>query len=160
MSRYRVTNALIQGIISADTSTKQELGRRFAYSLGLTPGPLGADGGIDGKGFVDNAKVYFQSKLENKNLGATEADKFYAMMNRDNKADIGIMLAGVGYTSPTKSHPTAGFRNRLLGYPDIDRFVIHLLTLRDIFEETAEFEAATQNLPTLRALSREAWKFL
>lgn len=45
------------------TTLKQELGRRFAYCLGLTPGSLGGDGGIDGYGTFESFNIYFQSKL-------------------------------------------------------------------------------------------------
>ena len=157
MSRDRTLNALIQGIIAADTVTKQELGRRFAFCLGLTLGSAGADGGIDGYGSINNRKIYFQSKLKGHNVGAEEAGNFYSSLIRY-EADIGIMLVGVGYTSPTMSHPQAGFKNRLLEFPDIDRYRIHLLSLRDIFEETPEFEEAVRDLPPMRELTREAWK--
>lgn len=157
MSNYKVINAIIQGIISSDTATKQELGRRFAYCLGLTPGPTGRDGGVDGEGNINGLKIYFQSKLKNKNLGAEEADILYSRLIRSS-ADIGVILAGVGYTSSTRSDPNAGFKNRLLQFPNIDRFKIHLLTLRDIFEENQTFQDAMYDLPPLRELNREVWK--
>ena len=40
--------AIIKGLLNASNPTKQELGRRFAYFLGFTPGPRGPDDGIDG----------------------------------------------------------------------------------------------------------------
>lgn len=102
MNNYRSNKALIQGILSADSQIKQELGRRFAVHLRLTPGSLGADEGIDGYGFVNEFKIYFQSKLKSNKLGAEEADSFYAKLVL-HKADIGILLAGIGYTLPTLS---------------------------------------------------------
>jgi hypothetical protein len=42
---YIETSALVNGIIYSDSSVKQDLGRRFAVYLGLTPGSAGADGG-------------------------------------------------------------------------------------------------------------------
>lgn len=159
MSNYKVINAVIQGIILSDTATKQELGRRFAYCLGLTPGPAGPDGGVDGEGYINGLKIYFQSKLENKNLGAEKADLLHSGLIR-HSADIGVMLAGVGYTSATRSKPKEGFKNRLLEFPDIERFRIHLLTLRDIFEENQTFKDAVNNLPPLRELNREVWNIM
>lgn len=148
---------MIQGILAADPDIKQELGRRFAFHLGLTPGSLGADGGIDGYGSVNGSKVYFQSKLKSANLDAEEADSFYAKLIL-HQAEIAIMLAGIGYTLPTKSHPEVGFKNRLLKYPKIEQFKIHLLKIQDIFEENQTFQDAVTDLPTIRDLSREAWE--
>ncbi len=156
MSRYQVIDAIVRGIVTSDNATKQELGRRFAYSLGLAPGPLGVDGGIDGTGVVNGSRIYFQSKLKQQNLGALDADIFHSGLVRC-PAQIGIMLAGVGYTSPTPSNPKAGFRNRLLQFPDIDEFTIHLLTLKDLFEENGNFQVAVKDLPPLQQLSRENW---
>jgi hypothetical protein len=159
MSNYKVINARIQGFISSDPATKGELGRRFAYCLGLTPGPPGPDGGVDGEGYINGLKIYFQSKLKNKNLEAKEADVLHSCLIR-RRADIGVMLAGVGYTSPTRSKPKDGFKNRLLEFPDIERFRIHLLTLRDIFEENQTFKDAVNDLPPLRELNREVWNIM
>ncbi|MEB3829790.1 restriction endonuclease [Phormidium sp. CCY1219] len=157
MSRDRAINALIKGIVAADTATKQELGRRFAFGLGLIPGSPGADGGIDGSGRWNDLNIYFQSKLNSRNLRAEYADSFYAKLVRF-KADIGLMLAGVGYTGSNR--PLAGFRNRLLEFPDVDRYKIHLLSLRDIFAENQAFEETVRDLPPLRQLTREVWEDL
>lgn len=159
MSRNRIINALIQGILSADSTTKQELGRRFAYVLGLTPGPPGPDGGMDGYGSVNGSQIYFQSKLKSSKLGAEEAGIFYSNLLR-HQADIGILLAGAGYTASTPSLPDAGFQNRLLEFPNLENSRIHLLSLRDVFEETPQWDSAVQDLPPLRQLTREAWDAL
>lgn len=160
MSSNRTINAVIEGFVSADSATKQEQGRRFAYVLGLTPGPSGADGGIDGYGVVDGSKIYFQSKLKSSKLGAEEAGIFYSNLVL-HQADIGILLAGVGYTAATPSLPNAGFQNRLLEFPNLENYRIHLLSLRDIlFEDTPQWDRAVQDLPPLRELTREAWDAL
>lgn len=160
MSSNRIINAVIEGFLSADSATKQERGRRFAYVLGLTPGPAGADGGIDGYGVVDGSKIYFQSKLKRSKLGAEEAGIFYSNLVL-HQSDIGILLAGGGYTGSTPSFPNAGFQNRLLEFPNLENYRIHLLSLRDIlFEETPEWDSAVQDLPPLRQLTREAWDAL
>ncbi|MEK8021656.1 MAG: hypothetical protein VSS75_032675 [Candidatus Parabeggiatoa sp.] len=53
---------------------KIDLGQRCAAPLGLEPGPLGKDAGIDGVGFINQQKIYFQSKLINLPLNAEFAD--------------------------------------------------------------------------------------
>lgn len=138
--------ALILGYTNASSAAKQELGRCFAVHLGLKPGQRGADDGIDGVGFIDGRKIYFQCKLSKNELGAVEVERFYANILLHG-TDIGVMLAGVGYTS--------GFKPKLLKFPDIDRFRIHLLTLQDIFEETPTFQEAVKDLPLLRDLGDE-----
>jgi hypothetical protein len=153
MSRSRVFRALIQGILACDNSQKKELGRRFAYHLGLTPS--NGDGGIDGYGEINGLKIYFQCKLESKNLDSIKADLFYANL-KIHRPDIAIMLAGVGYTQPTTQKPDGGFENRLNKFDDIDHIKIHLLTLRDIFENTPTFQDAIQDLPPLRSINEEA----
>lgn len=132
--------ALIQGYINIDSTAKQQIGRSFAVYLGLKPGEIGSDDGIDGMGFVDGLKIYFQSKLSKNNLGVDKADEFYANL-KFHQANIGVMLAGVGYTS--------GFKERLFKQPDIANIKIHLLTLEDIFAKTPTFKAAIKDLPPL-----------
>lgn len=145
---YLEIDALINGIIYSDSSVKQDLGRRFAAYLGLNPG---ADGGIDGEGAIDGRKIYFQSKLYREPLDASFVADFWGNIARY-KADIGIMLAGAGYTS--------GFESRLQLFPNIDKLKIHLLTLEDIFGESSNFEAAVIDLPPLRDLSDGSWAML
>jgi hypothetical protein len=145
---YLEIDALINGIIYSDPAVKQDLGRRFAAHLGLKPGQAGGDGGIDGEGELNGQKIYFQSKLYRVALDASYAADFCGNLGI-HQADIGIMLAGVGYTS--------GFESRLKKYPNIDKLKIHLLTLEDIFAETPIFEEAVIDLPPLRNLSSGSW---
>ncbi len=149
---YLVIDALVNGIINSDTAVKQDLGRRFAPAyLGLNPSKAGANGRIDGEGAIDGRKIYFQSKLYRKPLDASFVADFWGNIARY-RADIGIMLAGVGYTS--------GFESRLQLLPNIDKLKIHLLTLEDIFGESSNFEAAVIHLPPLRDLSDGSWAML
>jgi hypothetical protein len=145
---YLEIDPLINGIISSNTAVKQELGRRFAAYLGLNPGQAGADGGIDGEGEINGRKIYFQSKLSKVTLDASYVADFCGNLGI-HQAAIGVMLAGIGYTS--------GFRERLNKFPKIDELKIHLLTLEDIFVETSVFEAAVIDLPPLRDLSNGGW---
>jgi len=140
------SRALIEGIINADNSTKAELGQKFARHLGLNPGPLGGDGGIDGEGLYNGKRIYFQSKLLKKAINASLADDFYGIITR-HQSEIIIILAGIGYSD--------GFKARLQEFPDIKKFKIHLLTLSDYFNETEEFKAAVKDLPPLQDLSLE-----
>jgi hypothetical protein len=142
---FLAVEALVNGIIYADTTVKGDLGRRFALHLGLTPGPIGKDGGCDGVGTVNGQQIYFQSKLERERLDASRAAEFYGNLGL-HQAQIGILLSGAGYTP--------GFTERLAKDPDLDqRYRIHLLSLRDLFEETDAFQQAIQSLPPLRNLS-------
>jgi hypothetical protein len=142
---FLAVEALVNGIIYADTTVKGELGRRFALHLGLTPGAIGKDGGCDGVGTVNGQQIYFQSKLERERLDASRAAEFYGNLGL-HQAQIGILLSGAGYTP--------GFTERLAKDPDLDqRYRIHLLSLRDLFEETDAFQRAIQSLPPLRDLS-------
>ena len=153
MSRDRQIHAIVQGIVASDTTVKQELGRRFAYCLGLTPGSLGGDGGIDGSGTFGDLNIYFQSKLSRHLLDASFAADLIGNLVI-HEADIGVMLAGIGYTD--------GFYDRAQKALKSNKWKIncqiHLLTLEDIFSKNQNFLETIQHLPPLQSLSREAWK--
>ena len=142
MTDFLATEALVNGILYADATLKGELGRRFAQYLGLTPG----DGGCDGSGEIEGKRIYFQSKLEHDRLDASRAAEFYGNLGL-HQAQIGVIIAGAGYTT--------GFSQRLAKDPQLhQRYQLHLLSLRDIFEETETFQKAVLNLPPLRNLSQ------
>ncbi|NER32485.1 MAG: restriction endonuclease [Oscillatoria sp. SIO1A7] len=141
------TYHVIKGILNADPATKQDLGRRFAKHLGLTPGPRGSDDGIDGVLFYNGRKIHFQSKLKGERLDKDEARLYYSDL-KYHKVDVSIMLAGIGYKDT--------FRERLFGHDGISNVTIHLLTLRDIFEETSSFQSALKDLPPLEELGKVA----
>ncbi len=146
MTDFLAIEALVNGIIYADTTLKGELGRRFALYLGLTPGEVGKDGGCDGVGTVDGKVIYFQSKLQREPLDASKAAEFYGNLGL-HQAQIGVLLSGAGYTP--------GFAQRLAKDPNLDqRYRLHLLSLRDLFAETDAFQQAIQHLPPLRDLSK------
>lgn len=150
-----VNRKIIDAIISLDPSTKGQLGRRAAFHLGLQPGPSGKDGGIDGVGFVEGRKIYFQSKLESQPLDADYADNLYAKLVR-HQVDVCVVLSGTGYTK--------GFKPRLNEFEKIytniyklQWFIIHLLNLNDYLDETSTFQDAVKDLPPLRDLGIEKW---
>ncbi len=145
---YLEIDALINGIVYSDSVIKQYLGRRFAAYLGLKPGQVGPDGGIDGEGEVNGKKIYFQSKLSKKPIEAPYAAELCGYLGI-HRANIGVMLAGVGYTSE--------FKSRLNKCPNIENLKIYLLTLEDIFGETTNFQEALIDLPPLRDLSSGSW---
>jgi hypothetical protein len=152
MTDFLAIDAIVAGILEAENSTKQELGRRFAAYLGIQAGPTGTDEGVDGFGEFNGRKIYFQSKLEKNRFDASRAAEFYGNLCLHG-AQIGIMLSGTGYTS--------GFQTRLNKDPDLNqKFKIHLLSLFDVFAETSEFEAATLDLPDLQNLRDGNWKTL
>lgn len=149
---YLVIDALVNGIIYSHTSVKQDLGRRFAAHLGLTPGKSGIDGGIDGYGTIDNEIIYFQSKLSQNTLDASYVADFVGNLVI-HQADIGIMLAGVGYTDGFYERLQEACKSQKLN----TKIKVHLLSLEDIFGETEKFELAIQDLPPLRDLSNGEW---
>jgi len=145
---YPQARAIVQGLLKANNKTKQELGRRFAYFLSFTPGPRGPDDGVDGLIEEGNLKIHFQSKLSSSELNVDEARKYYSDINYHG-VNISVMLAGIGYKET--------FRQRLFGHNDIAQVKIHLLTLYDLFCETENYKAATQDLPRLSKLQKLDW---
>jgi hypothetical protein len=145
-------DALVSGIIYSSETAKQDLGRRFAAYLGLTPGKSGSDGGIDGYAKINNIMIYFQSKLSQNILDASyTADLIGNMMIHE--ANIGIMLAGAGYTDGFRSRLNKGIQSKQIN----TQLKIHLLSLEDVFGETEILIKATQDLPSLRNLSNGEW---
>jgi hypothetical protein len=143
MFRDPITYYLVTGILKSENSSKQRLGQRFADCLRLTPGPEGPDDGVDGSTYFEGKKIHFQSKLSRKALDKDEARKYYSDINYHG-ADISIMLSGNGYKDT--------FVERLYGHQNVERVVIHLLTLQDLFEKTEVFQNALKDLPPLEKL--------
>ena len=145
-------DALVTGIIYSSETAKQDLGRRFAAYLGLTPGKSGSDGGIDGYAKINHDIIYFQSKLSQNILDASyTADLIGNIMIHE--ANIGIMLAGAGYTDGFRSRLNKGIQSKQIN----TQLKIHLLSLEDVFGETEILIKATQDLPSLRNLSNGEW---
>jgi hypothetical protein len=150
MLDFLAIDALVNGILASDNTTKQQLGQKFAAYLGLQPGPSGGDTGIDGFGEINGQRIYFQAKLENKLLDASRAAEFYGnlMLHR---SQVGILLSGKGYTQ--------GFMQRLELDPELhQRFNIHLLSLADLWGQTPKWESAVIDLPPLRSLTTVDWR--
>ena len=147
MSRqsYFIINAILQ----LSNATKQVMGQRIAYFLGLNPGPRGADDGIDGSININGVKIQFQSKLRTSHLDKDDARTLYADIAY-HKPNVVIMLSGVGYKET--------FTQRLFFYDDIKSIKVHLLILRDILEHTDAFSRACADLPALRFLDEEIKK--
>ncbi|MEB3149465.1 MAG: restriction endonuclease [Sphaerospermopsis sp.] len=145
-------DALVSGIIYSSEAAKQDLGRRFAAYLGLTPGKPGSDGGIDGYAKLNNDMIYFQSKLSQNILDASYSAELIGNMII-HEANIGIMLAGVGYTDGFFSRLNKAIQSKLIN----TQLKLHLLSLEDVFGETEIFIQATQDLPSLRKLSNGEW---
>jgi hypothetical protein len=137
---------IISSILQNSNASKQRLGQRFAYCLGLDPGPKGSDDGIDGSLIKNGAKIHFQSKLRSTPLDREDARSYFSDISF-HKADISIILSGVGFKDT--------FRERLFGHEAIKGVEVHLLELRDIFEDSPEFSKACNSLPELRSLNNE-----
>lgn len=149
MERYIADN-LALGIVDVSPKRKQEIGRAFARILGFQPGPLGADGGIDGVLFrEDGCLVHFQCKLSQSELDVEQAKLLYADIMY-HRAAISIMLAGRGYKET--------FMERLFGHPHLERVSIHLLTLVDVLAKTELYDAAVRELPQLGLFEEIDWK--
>lgn len=149
---YLEINALVYGVLQLDNDRKQQIGRRLAAHLGLTPGALGPDKGIDGEKIYNGKRIYFQSKLSREPLSPSLAAEFFGYLV-GYAYDIGIMLSGTRYTD--------GFKDRLEYLLSSDRLKgdikVHLLSLEDIFGETEVFQNAALDLPPLRDLSNGGW---
>ena len=135
----REIQALIQGFTNSDPTAKKQLRSGLAIYLGLKYGR-------DKLFFVSGLRVYFQSTLSKRNLGIAKADDFYFNL-KSYKANIGVIVAGVGYTS--------SFKERLFQQPDIEKITIHLLTLEDILAKTPAFETAIKDLQPPEDISEE-----
>ncbi len=144
--------AIVISKTRTNSAAKQRAGRAYAKMLGLKPGKLGRDELVDGYGIVGDRSIYFQCKLSQSPLGAEYADQFYCGLEM-HEAQIGIMLAGVGYIDREKD----GFMVRLKRYPRIKQgiFTYHLLSLEDIYTRSARFLLALGDLPALETLSNE-----
>lgn len=138
MTDYLEIRALVIDTINCDNTTKQEIGRRFAVYLGLEPGPLGSDDGIDGIGLHNERKIHFQCRLKGEELDKDDARAYYSDIEY-HRVDVSMMLAGIGYKDT--------FTERLYGHGNISRYKIHLLTLGDLFEESPAFQEALKDLP-------------
>ncbi|MCW7553851.1 hypothetical protein NX722_14695 [Endozoicomonas gorgoniicola] len=140
----RNTYFLVSSILQNSNNSKQKIGQRIAYHLGLTPGPRGADDGVDGFfEMEDGSKIHFQSKLRSSRLDRSDAREYFSDIEY-HQADISIMLSGVGFKKT--------FEERLFGHRSIKNVEIHLLELKDIFEKTDAFIEATKVVPQLRYL--------
>jgi hypothetical protein len=149
MKQY-IAYHLALGITRTSSKRKQEIGRAFAEVLGFTPGPLGADGGMDGVIFdQDSRLIYFQCKLSESELNVDHAKLLYADLMY-HRAVVGVMLAGKGYKET--------FSKRLFSHPHIEEIKIHLLTLVDVLAQTDEFYAAVQDLPKLSSFEKIDWR--
>jgi hypothetical protein len=149
MEEYIAYN-LALGIVNISQKRKQELGRTFAEFLGFHPGPLGADGGIDGVLFRSDGRIiHFQSKLSKSELDVEQAKLLYADIMY-HRAVISIMLAGIGYKET--------FKQRLFAHPHIESVNIHLLTLVDVLAKTDAYHLAVEELPTLKLIGEIDWK--
>jgi len=144
--------AIISSKTRAGSAAKQRAGQAYAKMLGLTPGKAGRDDLIDGYGTVGDRSIYFQCKLSQDPLGAKYADGFYAGLEK-HEAQIGIMLAGVGYIE----RGNLGFLPRLKSYPRIKQgiFIYHLLSLEDIYTKSDKFLSALPDIPMLNIISDE-----
>lgn len=141
---------LALGIVNISSKRKQEIGRAFAEILGFYPGPLGADGGIDGVIFQEDKRlVHFQCKLSQQELDVEQAKLLYADIMY-HRASISIMLAGLGYKDT--------FKKRLFCHPHLEEVTIHLLSLVDVLAKTENYFLAVQTLPKLSLIQTIDWK--
>lgn len=132
-------------ILQCSNAGKQILGQRFAAHLGLIPGPRGKDDGIDGSLEQNGILIHFQSKLRSVTLNTDDARNYYSDIVF-HKANVSIILSGIGFKDE--------FRTRLFGHGGIENVKIHLLELRDVFENNSVFLRACEDLPSLRFLDQ------
>lgn len=151
MIKLSQTQAIIlaDSIADLDNTSKQEIGRRFAYGLGFNPGPRGPDDGIDGAFFYNNSFCHFQSKLSRNPLDKDEARKYYSDI-KAHKAEWSIMLSANGFKNT--------FYQRLDMHQDLSRDKIYLLSLIDIFAQSELFLKALRDVPPLLTIAELDWK--
>ncbi|MBQ0693487.1 hypothetical protein [Providencia stuartii] len=143
----RETYFLVSAILQNSNNSKQKIGQRISYHLGLNPGPRGADDGIDGSFEDENGRfIHFQSKLRSTQLNRSDAREYYSDIDYHN-ADVSIMLSGIGFKDT--------FIDRLNGHKSIEEVEIHLLQLSDIFENSQAYINACNSVPQLRYLNDE-----
>ena len=130
---------LIYGIVHLSSARKQKLGSKLAEHLSFIPGPGGNDGAVDGA--ITNATgqliAHFQSKLSSKPIPLAEAKILHSDLIRL-RPKVCVYVAGIGYENSVK---------RLLDSQEITHTKIHLLTLSDIFSQSAEYHEAIALLP-------------
>lgn len=71
-------------------------------------------------------------------LGKVDALDFYENILK-HKADVGIMLSGIGYTK--------NFSQYKFNYPELQNVKVHLLSLQDIFENNPKYLNMFEDLP-------------
>lgn len=147
----RQTHFIIEAILQLSNQKKQIVGQRIAYRLGLNPGPRGSDDGVDGFLLEGGQLIHFQSKLKKDKLDREDA-RSYASDIIYHRAKISIILSGRGFKST--------FIQRLFGHEYLQNVDVHLLELKDIFEENENFIRACSVLPELRRLDNEIKKIL
>ncbi len=145
-----VEDQILKGILKTSNLTRQKLGMIFAKFFHLEPGPPGKDGGVDGKGEYEGKKIYFQSKLSKKKIGVGFARDFESVF-RNNNFDIGLYIAGDGYTKP------------FIDY--IEEYIIKkhgkeviLLTIYDIYTNSEKLKEAFTVLPQLEHITDDIKK--
>ncbi|KNH12769.1 hypothetical protein [Vibrio cyclitrophicus] len=136
----------VQSLLQSSNAGKQILGQRIAAYLGFTPGPRGADDGIDGFIVDGTRRIHFQSKLRSVPLDREDARSYYSDIIY-HKANVSVIMSGVGFKE--------NFRTRLFGHQGIEHTKIHLLELSDVLEKNDVFKKACLDLPSLRYLDSE-----
>jgi len=130
----------VGGIVGSTTQRKQEIGQRLATHLSFIPGPLGADGSVDGA-ITDGQGVllaHFQSKLSSNNLDLGEAKDLHSDLIRL-KPKVCIYVAGTGYVS--------SFLRLIASQIDTTVTEVHLITLADVFLQTDKYLQALASIP-------------
>lgn len=131
---------IIYGVIHASSPRKQLIGRSLAVHLSFVPGPGGKDGAVDGA--ITDADqsllAHFQSKLSSKSIRLDEGKILHSDLIRL-KPKVCVYIAGVGYDDSVI---------RLLDAQDVSQFtLVHLLTLKDVFQQSSAYTAALQDIP-------------
>lgn len=131
---------IIYGVIHASSARKQDIGRALAAHLSFIPGPGGKDGAVDGAivGVEQNLLAHFQSKLSSKPIRLDQGKILHSDLTRL-KPRVCIYIAGVGYDDSVI---------RLLNEQNVSQLTqLHLLTLKDVFQQSNAYMDALKALP-------------
>ncbi len=140
--------ALIDSISNKTPLLKRKLGKNWITQIGLEVkgNPAASSCSIDGTGFINGKRIFFQSNLRKRPLDK-KVLKSLSHQFKQNKTEIAIILA-IRYAKTF----TSQLKQETL---DIANLKCHLLTLDDCLNKTAIFQDAVKDLTALGHLDIE-----
>ncbi len=140
--------ALIDTISNKTPRLKRELGKNWIIQIGLEVkgNQAGSSCSIDGTGFLNGKRIFFQSNLRKRPLDKPII-KSLSHQFKQNQTDLAIILA-ISYAKQFDLQLKQETQ-------DIDNFKYHLLTLDNCLNQTAIFQEAVKDVTALANLNME-----